>query len=299
MGQLKGLLKELGGMEVAKGLPMSTLTTFRVGGPADAVLFAKSEAEILKALLACKTYDIPYYIMGNGSNLIVRDGGLRGLVIVIGKSMAGLSQNGTRLTAGAGIALTALAREAVRLGLMGLEWACGIPGTLGGACAMNAGAFCGEIKQLLKSVRIIEDFQIIERDVEPSDLGYRNSIYSAPLKIVLSATLELSKDDGLAKERQAEYLLCREKKQPLSYASAGSVFKRPKGHYAGQLIEEAGLKGASLGCAEVSQLHAGFIINTGSATASDVIGLIEHVQRAVLESSGVQLACEVKIWGED
>ena len=298
MGQLDELIKALDGMELERGLPMRQLTTFRLGGPADAVLFVKTEAGLLKALLACREHALPYHIIGNGSNLIVRDGGLRGLVLVIGKHMAGFSQKGTQIIAGAGLSLTALARETVRLGLMGLEWACGIPGTLGGACAMNAGAYTGELKQSLKCVRILENYAIYERDVEPCDLGYRTSIYGAPDKIVLSAMLELSEDDGFAKKRQADYLCSRETKQPLAFASAGSVFKRPKGHYAGQLIEAAGLKGARCGGAMVSDLHAGFIINTGDATASDVLGLIERVRKAVLETSGVELELEVKVWGD-
>ncbi len=287
------------GLPIERDVPMRSLTTFRLGGPADFVLRAQDEDQVLFACRAAKELNIPIYTIGNGSNLIVRDGGIRGLVIIIGERMAAIKKEGTVLTAGAGIPLTELAWEAVRLGLGGLEWACGIPGTLGGACAMNAGAYGGELKQVIKTVRYLEDGRILEKSVSDDEMGYRVSAYSAPGRIVLSATLTLVPDDGGAKTRQEDYLARRSEKQPLEYPSAGSVFKRPPGCFAGALIESAGLKGLRVGGAQVSVKHAGFIVNTGDATASDVLQLIDEVKARVWKAHGVELNCEPKIWGEE
>ena len=287
------------GLPIERDVPMRTLTTFRLGGPADFVLRAQEEDQVLFAYRAAQELHMPVYAIGNGSNLIVRDGGIRGLVIVIGDRMASVKREGTLLTAGAGIPMTDLAWEAVRLGLGGLEWACGIPGTLGGACAMNAGAYGGEIKQVLKSLRYLEDGCILEKGLSEDEMGYRTSVYCAPGRIVLSATLSLVPDDGGAKARQEDYLSRRREKQPLEYPSAGSVFKRPPGCFAGALIESAGLKGLRVGGAEVSVKHAGFIVNTGNATANDVLQLIDQVMARVYTAHGVELNCEPKIWGEE
>lgn len=287
------------GLPIERDVPMRTITTFRLGGPADFLLRAQDEEQVLLAYRAARELDIPVYAVGNGSNLIVKDGGIRGLVIVIGERMASVVKEGTFLTAGAGIPLTDLTWEAVKLGLGGMEWACGIPGTLGGACAMNAGAYGGEMKQIIRSIRYLEDGRIVEKSVSDDEMGYRTSAYCAPGRIVLSATLSLVLDDGGAARRQEEYLARRREKQPLEYPSAGSVFKRPPGHFAGALIESAGLKGLRVGGAEVSVKHAGFIINVGDATASDVLKLIDQVKERVLQAHGVELHCEPKIWGED
>ena len=291
--------QQFSGLPIERDVAMRTLTTFRLGGPADFVLRAQDENQVFLAYRAADELHMPVYAIGNGSNLIVRDGGIRGLVIVIGEQMASIKKEGTLLTAGAGIPLTDLAWEAVRLGLGGLEWACGIPGTLGGACAMNAGAYGGEMKQVLKSLRYLEDGRIVEKGFSDDEMGYRTSAYCAPGRIVLSATLSLIPDDGGAKTRQEEYLARRREKQPLEYPSAGSVFKRPPGCFAGALIESAGLKGLRVGGAEVSVKHAGFIVNVGDATARDVLELIEEVKERVWKAHGVELNCEPKIWGED
>ncbi len=287
------------GLPIERDVPMRTLTTFRLGGPADFLLRAQDEEQVLLAYCAARECGMPVYAIGNGSNLIVRDGGIRGLVIVIGERMASVAKEGTLVAAGAGIPLTDLAWEAVRLGLGGMEWACGIPGTLGGACAMNAGAYGGEMKQVLRSIRYLEDGRIIEKSVSDDEMGYRTSAYCAPGRIVLSATLSLVPDDGSATKRQEDYLARRREKQPLEYPSAGSVFKRPPGCFAGALIESAGLKGLRVGGAEVSVKHAGFIVNVGDATADDVLKLIDQVKERVLQTHGVALHCEPKIWGED
>jgi len=297
--RMRALFEELARLDIRRDVPMRELTTFRLGGPADLVVFARGGEEVRLAAGAAEARGVPFYVIGNGSNLIVRDGGIRGLVIVIGAEMAEISLEGTALTAGAGIPLTELAWEAVRRGLMGMEWACGIPGTLGGACAMNAGAYGGEMKQILRSVRYIERGEISETPARKEELGYRVSPYCAPGRIVLSATLALSPDDGGAADRQKDYLARRAAKQPLELPSAGSVFKRPPGRFAGALIEGAGLKGTRVGGAEVSEKHAGFIVNRGGATAGDVLRLIEFIQERVLAAYGVELQCEQKIIGVD
>lgn len=298
MHPIDALCEQLSDLNIRRGVPMRTLTTFRLGGPADAVLFARDEEDILRAISACDALGIAYHIIGNGSNLIVREGGIRGLVVVIGQDMTDIVCEGNMVTAAAGMPVTQLSRRTVELGLMGFEWACGIPGTLGGACAMNAGAYGGEMSHVLKSLRVLEDGRVLKMMAEPEQFGYRVSPFIAPGRVVLSATLSLTPDDGGAAARQTEYMQRRKAKQPLSYPSAGSVFKRPPGHFAGALIESAGLKGARIGGAQVSELHAGFIINLGDATADDVLRLIEHVRTRVREVHGVELECEPRIWGE-
>jgi UDP-N-acetylmuramate dehydrogenase len=296
---IDALCEQLSDLRIRRGVPMRTLTTFRLGGPADAVLFVRAEEDVLRAVNACAELGIAHHIIGNGSNLIVRDGGIRGLVVVIGQDMADIVREGDTVTAGAGIPVTELSRRTVGMGLMGLEWACGIPGTLGGACAMNAGAYGGELSHVLKCVRVLEGGRIVELIAKPEEFGYRVSPFMAPERVVLSATLSLTQDDGGAAERQEDYMRRRQAKQPLSYPSAGSVFKRPPGHFAGALIESAGLKGARIGGAQVSELHAGFIVNLGDATADDVLRLIDHIRARVREAHGVELECEPRIWGED
>lgn len=300
LSKLEALCRELSDMELLKNAPMRKLTTFGVGGPADALLYPRSEEEIRRAVEACKAMDVPFYVMGNGSNLLVRDGGIRGLVLVIGGNFSSVRVTGEEIDAQAGVTLTALAGEALQNGLMGLEWACGIPGTLGGACAMNAGAYGGSMDQVLRSVRLLkQDGEILDHVVQTGDLGYRESAFCAPQAIVLAARLKLCRDDGGARERQNCYLQQRREKQPLSEKSAGSTFKRPPGHFAGALIEGAGLKGARVGGAAVSQKHAGFVINTGGATARDILQLIALVQARVQEAYGVALHMEVKVLGEE
>lgn len=299
MGGLDALLAGLSGMELYRDVPMRGLTSFGLGGPADAVLYPHDEQQVLHAIVAARQTEVPAYIMGNGSNLLVRDGGIRGLVILLGSHMAGVSIEGTQVRAGAGISLTQLCQEALRAGLQGLEWACGIPGTLGGACAMNAGAYDGCMQQVLLRIRYIEQGALLEREVLPGELSYRESAFCAPQRVVVSAALQLEQDDGNAANRQKEFIRRRREKQPLAEKSAGSTFKRPPGHFAAALIDKAGLKGTRRGGAVVSPLHAGFIINEGTATANDVLRLIEYVQQQVLKQFGVMLCCEPKIWGVD
>ncbi|OQB25814.1 MAG: UDP-N-acetylenolpyruvoylglucosamine reductase [Firmicutes bacterium ADurb.Bin182] len=286
-------------LNIERNAPMRSYTTFRIGGNADVMLHPGSSSDIIKAITEALACGAPYHVIGNGSNLLVRDGGIRALVIRIGEDMAGIEQDGPVFRVGAGCLLSSFAKETINRGFMGMEWATGIPGTVGGAVAMNAGAYGGEIKQVLKSVNAVVDLKQADLTVNDADMGYRRSAFSAPGCIVCSAVFELKPDDGHAADREAEYRLRRRAKQPLSYPSAGSVFKRPAGYFAGSLIENAGLKGTRIGDAEVSELHAGFIINRGKASAKDVLSLIELVKIAVREHSGVTLEPEIVILGED
>lgn len=278
---------------------MRSHTTFRAGGKARLLALPKNEEELLLCLKEAKNLEIPCYVMGNGSNLLVRDGGYPGLIVKIAEGFDDLRIEGSTLFAGAGAMMSVAAKTVLRAGLMGLEWAAGIPGSVGGAVAMNAGAYGGEIKQVLKRVRAVENGEVREFAVQEHELGYRRSAYCAPGRIVLGAEFALQPDDGGAEARMADYAARRREKQPLSLPSAGSTFKRPKGHFAGALIEQAGLKGTRVGGAEVSTLHAGFVVNVDGAAAKDITDLIALVQQRVLEHSGVRLEPEVKIIGEE
>lgn len=277
---------------------MALYTSFRTGGPARLLLEASGREEIVFALNEAKQLGATCHVIGNGSNLLVSDRGLDALVIRVGERMGGLTREGSRFEAWAGMPLAVLAKSVLEAGLSGLEWAAGIPGTVGGAVAMNAGAYGGEIAQVLREVTAIEGGAVKRFPVRPDDMGYRKSAFRAPGCVVLSACFELSEDDGSAAERMREYNKARREKQPLQYPSAGSTFKRPEGHFAGQLIQEAGLKGVRVGGAQVSELHAGFVINSGGATSTDVYCLIRLVQQRVFEHSGVMLEPEVMLLGD-
>ncbi|MBR0365574.1 MAG: UDP-N-acetylmuramate dehydrogenase [Clostridia bacterium] len=280
--------------------PMSKHTTFKIGGAADMYVSATGTDELLSLIKAAKDTKIPYMIKGNGSNMLVGDGGIRGLVIEIGAGMSDISVNGNIVTAGAGALLSKVASEAARASLTGFEPLSGIPGTLGGGLYMNAGAYGGEMKQVVKTVTYTDDngnIKTIRGD--ECGFGYRSSIFTDGGKYIVSAELELR--PGKPEEIRAamsDYNKRRTEKQPLSYPSAGSVFKRPEGYFAGALIEGAGLKGKRIGGAEVSELHAGFIINVGGATAADVLDLIGYVQKTVKDRYGVELETEVRLIGE-
>lgn len=281
--------------------PMSRHTTMRVGGNADLLLLPSKAEHVRDAIKVCKTYGAPYVYMGNGSNMIVRDGGLRGLVIKMNETFSGCRFKGARVEVQSGVRLIALARDAIQKGLSGIEFAGGIPGTVGGAVAMNAGAYGDEMRKVVTAVTIIDEQLNIRRHIlAPGDMGYRNTVFSQKGYIITGAELLLGFDsDGSARQRYDDYNRLRREKQPLSYPSAGSFFKRPEGYYAGKLIEEARLKGERVGDAEVSSLHAGFLINTGNASAADVLALCALVQKRVFEQFGVQLEPEVHIVGSD
>ena len=281
--------------------PMKNHTTFRIGGPADALFFPSSEEELIAARKAAREAGVPCTIIGNGSNLLVRDGGIRGLTITLGEEFGAITAEENILTAQAGAMLSRLSREAQVRGLSGLAFAAGIPGSVGGGVAMNAGAYGGEIKDTLLCARVLgaED-EPVWLDADDLELGYRSSRVLREGLTVLQARFRLTPgnpDDILAEMN--EYNRRRREKQPLSLPSAGSAFKRPEGHFAGALIQEAGLKGLSVGGAQVSALHAGFIVNTGGAACRDVLDLIALVQRRVMEQSGVLLEPEVRVIGSD
>jgi len=281
--------------------PMSEHTTIRIGGPAD-ILVTTQSAQDTAFLVACaKEYQIPLMMIGNGSNLLVRDGGIRGLVVKFGEDMSTISVEGTELTAKAGASLAAVAKEAARHGLTGLCYACGIPGTVGGGAYMNAGAYGGELKEAITEVEAItEDGQICTYTGEEMHFGYRQSRAQEEMLIITSVKFQLAPGDKEAIwADMKEFNRRRNEKQPMDMPSAGSTFKRPEGYYAGQLIDQAGLRGVKVGDAQVSEKHAGFLVNTGSATAADFLALIALVQRTVKEKHGVMLTPEVRIVGED
>ena len=280
--------------------PMNRHTSFRIGGEADCFVTPTTVEEIATVISWCKEQSIPYYIMGNGSNLLVSDKGFRGVIVQLYKQFSTINIEGQILTAQAGALLSTIANRALKAHLSGLEFAHGIPGTLGGALMMNAGAYDGEMSHVIQKATVIDDMgSVFDLTHKELDLGYRCSIFSYKPYIVLEATMELQ--SGVYEEILSKMSLFTEKrtsKQPLEFPSAGSTFKRPPGFYAGQLIQEAGLKGYKIGGAQVSEMHSGFIINCGGATAADVLALIKHVQDSVLKNSGILLEPEVKRIGE-
>ena len=275
-------------------VPLSELVSFRVGGPAAYVLQPKGEAELCAALDICQAEHLPVVLLGNGTNVLPADEGFEGLILQLSGDGAAPVFQGDRVVAGAGYSLTALAKESVQRGFMGLERLCGIPGTLGGAVAMNAGAYGGEIESVLRRVRCFRDGAFVWEDARLEQMGYRKSPYAWPNTIVTAVELQLLPDDGTAAATMAECMQKRREKQPLNLPSAGSTFKRPEGHFAGALIEGCGLKGFAVGGAQVSELHAGFIVNRGGATAGDIRALMNHVQAQVMSETGVLLEPEVK-----
>ena len=292
-------LRELNG-ELLLGEPLAPYTTFRVGGAAEGLFLPKDSEALREAVRLAREEELPLYIMGNGSNLLVSDRGLRGLVIRIGKEMSRVTVTGNRLFAEAGVSLAKLSNEALSAGLTGLEFASGIPGTLGGGIVMNAGAYGGELKDVVTHVTYLtDDGEVKELPAEELSLGYRTSRFQSGGGVVLSACMTLREGDpNEIRARMQDYANRRKEKQPLEYPSAGSTFKRPEGYFAGALIENAGLKGFSVGDAAVSEKHAGFVINRGNASAQDVYTLIRAVQDKVEADSGVRLEPEVKMWGD-
>ena len=290
----------LGEESVFADEPMSRHTTFRIGGPADYFTVPGDTDDVKKVIDLCKKEEVPYYILGNGSNLLVGDKGYRGVIIQIYKNMREIHTDGNRIFAQAGALLSKVAAEALSHSLKGFEFASGIPGTLGGAVMMNAGAYGGEMKQVLESARVLTpEGEIKTLKEEELDLGYRTSVIAKKNYIVLEAVIRLETGDAESIRSYMEEL--KEKrvtKQPLEYPSAGSTFKRPEGYFAGKLIEDAGLRGFQVGNAQVSQKHCGFVINRGGATAAEVISLMGQVADKVEAASGVRLEPEVKRIGE-
>ena len=281
--------------------PMKKHTTFRVGGPARALVEPGSAEDVKSVVEFCKSEQIPYYIVGNGSNLLVSDAGYRGVIVQIYKEMNEVKVEGDLVKAQAGALLSGIAAKALGAELSGFEFASGIPGTIGGACVMNAGAYGGEMKDVLESVTVLTDEgKIIELGRNELELGYRTSVIEKKGYIVLGAVLKLERGDGeKIKTYMDELKEKRVTKQPLEYPSAGSTFKRPEGYFAGKLIEDAGLRGFQVGGAQVSEKHCGFVINRNHATAADIMELMRQVQIRVKENSGVDLEPEVKRLGDE
>lgn len=285
-------------MKIIKDEPMKNHTSFKIGGIADEFCAASGKEEIAELINYAKEKDIPYFVMGNGSNILVSDKGIRGLVIKISGNFSEYEISGNIIRAESGALLSTLAKAAQKAGLSGMEFAGGIPGTLGGAVYMNAGAYGGEMSGIVKSVTYLKSGEIKKID-NGFGFGYRKSIFADLGAVVLEAELELTKGNPEEiKAKMEDYKIRRTEKQPLNLPSAGSVFKRPEGHFAGRLIEDAGLKGFRIGGAEVSEKHAGFIVNTGGATADDVLALIKYIQKTVKEKFNVELETEVKIVGD-
>ncbi len=276
-------------------------TTFKIGGPADLFVEPTTMAELSFALRTIHEFDVPVTIIGCGSNILVKDGGIRGAVVSVRHMTQVMDCNDNTLCIGSGYMLKDASEFAWENGLTGLEFAIGIPGTLGGAVFMNAGAYDGEMSHVVTAVRAV-DFQgnIKEYDASHLDFGYRHSVFHDNHEVIGEVIMTLKPGDKNAiKARMDELTEKRESKQPLEFASAGSTFKRPPGYFAGTLIEQTGLKGLSVGDAQVSHKHAGFVINTGSASAKDVLDLIAEVQRRVYDQHGVHLEPEVRMIGED
>lgn len=285
-------------IQLKEGELLSSHTTFRIGGAAKYFAVPKNEEEIMEAVDFAIVKDLPYYILGKGSNVLFADEGYPGVVIEIGAGMEKVERTGdTGIRAQAGVSLSALAAFAAREGLSGLEFAGGIPGTLGGAVTMNAGAYGGEMKDVIVSAKVMdEEGAVQDLSCEELQLGYRTSIVQKKQLVVLEAEFLLK--PGTAEEIQntmKELNAKRREKQPLEYPSAGSTFKRPEGYFAGKLIEDAGLRGYRVGDAQVSEKHCGFVVNRGKATCAEVLQLIEDVQKEVKEQFGVQLEPEVRI----
>ncbi len=280
--------------------PMKKHTTFRVGGNADYFVMPRTTEEIQQVIALCKKENLPYYILGNGSNLLVSDKGYRGVMIQIYKEMNAITVDGNRICAQAGALLSKVGSVALEAELTGFEFAAGIPGTVGGAVVMNAGAYGGEMKDILASATALtEDGTILTLKNEELELGYRTSIVAKKNYIVLEAEYQLQVGDKAdIRAKMDELKLQRVTKQPLEYPSAGSTFKRPAGYFAGKLIQDAGLRGFRVGGAQVSEKHCGFVINTGDATAADIMELMKQVSEKVYQEFGVTLEPEVKRLGE-
>ena len=297
---IEELTELLGNDRVLTNEPMSRHTTFRIGGPADLFLLPNTVEEIKKIREICIQEQEPYFILGNGSNLLVSDSGFHGVIIQTYRNLAQIQVEGECIRAQAGALLSGIAQAAKAASLTGFEFAAGIPGTLGGAVVMNAGADGGEMKDVLKEATVLDsEGQIRRIPAGKLAMGYRTSVIKEAGYMVLEAVISLKKGDpDQIRETMKDLTQRRISKQPLEYPSAGSTFKRPEGYFAGKLIMDSGLRGYTHGGAQVSEKHCGFVINAGGATARDVCELMEHVQRTVYEKYNVKLEPEVKFLGD-
>lgn len=297
------IFKTLAGITGEKNVmlnePMKNHTSFRTGGEADIFVSPDSINSLKDVIKLFREKDIPFYIFGNGSNMLVSDRGIEGAVIHIGNGFSSIEVNENKITSGAGAILSAVSNAALENSLTGFEFASGIPGSFGGAVFMNAGAYGSEIKNVIKSVLVLnENLELEELSKDRLELGYRSSIFQKNNYIILGGTIELeigNKDNILSEMNELNAK--RREKQPLNFASAGSTFKRPEGYFAGKLIEDSGLKGKTIGGAQVSEKHAGFIVNTGTATTDDIINLMDFCKETVYKKFGVMIEPEVRITG--
>ncbi len=279
--------------------PMKKHTTFRIGGNADVFVVPKSVGEVEKAVGICKKEDIPFYVIGNGSNVLVGDGGFRGVIIQLFKNFGNVEVFENVIKADSGALLTAVSKKALECSLSGLEFAAGIPGTVGGGVCMNAGAYGGELKDVVQKITVLHDGKVFDISSEDACFEYRNSKILKEKMLVISTEMCLEKGVySEIKEKMNEFNKMRTEKQPLEFPSAGSTFKRPEGYFAGKLIMDSGLRGYSVGDAVVSEKHCGFVINKGNASAKDVLTLINNVKEIVFEKFGVVLEPEVRVIGE-
>lgn len=294
------LISILGAESVLRQQPLSQYTSFRVGGAAEYLVLPRDYRGLAQLVNYCFKHNIPWWVLGRGTNLLISDKGLPGVVVALGDNLAQINVNGTTIIAQAGASLSRVCAAALANNLAGLEFAEGIPGSVGGAVTMNAGAYGGEMKDVLRQALAANcRGELVTFSAQEMELGYRSSVFQHNRHVVLEVKLALT--PGNAKEihsKMNEFTRSRRAKQPLDKASAGSTFRRPPGHYAGQLIESCRLKGATVGGAAVSDKHCGFIVNTNGATAQDIFNLIRLVQAEVRKQHAVQLVPEVKIWGE-
>lgn len=286
--------------KIKQNEPMKNHTSFKVGGPVDFLVFPDSREKLIKLIGLCKVHSMPFFIMGNGTNLIVKDGGYKGVIIKL-TFMNHVEVEGLRVISESGAMLSAVANAALKKNLKGLEFASGIPGTVGGAITMNAGAYGPEMKDVVEWAEVMDmEGNILYLSNEELELSYRMSIIQKNNYIVLRAAFKLEEGNYTdIKNRMDELNARRSDKQPLTYPSAGSTFKRPNGYFAAKLIDDAGLKGLSVGGAKVSEKHSGFVINYNNATARDILNLIAEVKRLVFEKEQIELEPEIKIIGED
>ena len=300
MVDLAKLQDDLGTLTIKANEPLSNYTYTKTGGPADFLVFPRSVEQVQRVLAAVKQENLPLTVLGNASNLIVKDSGIRGLVMIL-TDMQELVLEGDQLKAASGAALIEASRQAAASGLTGLEFACGIPGSIGGAIYMNAGAYGGEVKDVISQVEVVtRDGQLKTYAGADCDFSYRYSRFQEGDEVILGVTFDLAPGDQSAIDSKvAELTHLRQSKQPLEYPSCGSVFKRPEGYFAGKLIQDAGLQGYQVGGAQVSTKHAGFIVNVDHATATDYLEVIEHIRLVVWARTGVFMEPEVRIIGED
>ncbi|WP_086312064.1 UDP-N-acetylenolpyruvoylglucosamine reductase [Enterococcus sp. 7F3_DIV0205] len=294
------MMNELTDITLLFDEPLMNFTFTKTGGPVDVLAFPKSKAEVVTLVEYCRNHEIPWLVLGNASNLIVRDGGIRGMVIML-ENMKQITVSKNQIIVEAGAKLIDTTYVALEHDLTGFEFACGIPGSIGGAVYMNAGAYGGEIKDVFTSADVLLDDGTIQTFTnEEMDFSYRHSGIQERHCIVLEATFSLEKgENSVIKSQMAELTELRESKQPLEYPSCGSVFKRPEGHFTGKLIQDAGLQGLKWGGAQISEKHAGFIVNIDQATATDYVELIAHIQQVIKEKFDVVLETEVRIIGEE